>query len=177
MRQQPGDELMVTLEGQMMDRPSAEGGRPVPTLVVNRYISFWPGETCGGVGATSPLQETYWKLTRLRGKPIILKQNQREPSLVYHSAGNRVTGFAGCKELTGSYSVKGSDLTFGGVAVTLRGCIDGMDTESILVAALKAVLSWRIGGEHLELYDTVGRQSGDLRRVRCHRYVMACNKL
>jgi uncharacterized lipoprotein NlpE involved in copper resistance len=42
IRQQPGEELMVTIEGRMTDRPTAEGGRPVPTLVVDRYIGFWP---------------------------------------------------------------------------------------------------------------------------------------
>jgi heat shock protein HslJ len=156
LRQQPGEELMVTLEGQIMDRPGAEGGRPVPTLVINRYIGFWPGETCGGVGATSPLQETYWKLTRLQGKPVILKQNQKEPSLVFRKEGNRVTGYGGCNELTGTYTLKGNDLTFGGVAMTRRACIDGMDTEGIFAPALTGVRSWRILGEHLELYDASG---------------------
>jgi copper homeostasis protein (lipoprotein) len=156
IRQQPGEKLMVTIEGRMTDRPSAEGGRPVPTLVVDRYIGFWPGETCGGVGATSPLQETYWKLTRLQGKPVILKQNQKEPSLVFRSAGSRVTGFGGCNELTGTYSLKGNEITFGGVAVTQRACIDGMDTEGIFLTALKGVRSWKISGEHLELCDAAG---------------------
>jgi len=34
MRRQPGEELIVTLQGQVTTRPSADEGRPVPTLVV-----------------------------------------------------------------------------------------------------------------------------------------------
>jgi heat shock protein HslJ len=75
---------------------------------------------------------------------------------VFRKEGNRVTGYGGCNELTGTYTLKGNDLTFGGVAMTRRACIDGMDTEGIFAPALTGVRSWRILGEHLELYDASG---------------------
>jgi copper homeostasis protein (lipoprotein) len=58
-QRQPAEELLVNVEGQVAMRPSMEGGRPIPTLVVERYIGIWPGETCGAPLATAPLKETY----------------------------------------------------------------------------------------------------------------------
>jgi copper homeostasis protein (lipoprotein) len=152
-RRQPGEELMVTLEGQVASRPNMDTGRPVPNLIVERYIGAWPGETCGAPLATSPLQETYWKLTRLEGKPVIVAEKQREPSLVFRSEGNRVTGFSGCNNLTGAYSLKGAEISFNGVAATRMACIQGMDTEAVFLPVLGRVRTWKILGEHLELYD------------------------
>src|SRR5262245_19498512 len=157
LRQQPGEELLVTVEGQILDRPSLDGGHPVPTLVADRYINFWPGETCGTARANFPLQETFWRLTRLQGNPVILNPNQREPNLVFHSAGNRVTGYGGCNELTGAYTLKGNAITFSGVAMTQRACLDGGDMESVFSSTLGQVRSWKIFGEHLELYDASGK--------------------
>jgi copper homeostasis protein (lipoprotein) len=57
-RRLPAEELLVTIEGQVAMRPSMEGGRPIPSLIVERYIGIWPGETCGAPFTTSPLRET-----------------------------------------------------------------------------------------------------------------------
>jgi hypothetical protein len=73
-----------------------EGGRPISSLVVERNIGIWPGETCRAPFTTSPLRETYWKLTRLGDQPVIVAEKQREPSLVFRSQQGRVTGFGGC---------------------------------------------------------------------------------
>ena len=155
-RREPGEELMVSVEGQVMSRPSADGGRPVSTLVVTRYVGVWPGETCGAANATSPLQETYWKLTRLQDKPVIVAQNQREPNLVFRKE-NRVTGSGGCNELTGIYTLKANEIAFSGVASTLRACLAGMETEGAFLKMLGNVRSWKILGEHLELNDQSGK--------------------
>ncbi|MCU1275590.1 MAG: Heat shock protein [Bryobacterales bacterium] len=117
-QRQPGEELLVTLEGQVAVRPSADGARPTSTLVVDRYIGIWPGETCGAVLATSPLQETYWKLTRFEDTPVIVAENQRESNLVFRSQQNRVSGSGGCNNLTASYNLNGSEITFSGVPAT-----------------------------------------------------------
>ncbi len=44
-RRQAGEELLATIEGQVVMRPNADGGRPTPTLVIERYTGIWPGET------------------------------------------------------------------------------------------------------------------------------------
>lgn len=156
MRQQPGEELLVTLEGRIIERASGEGDPPVPALVVDRYIGMWPGETCGAPGATPPLQETYWKLTRVQGKPVIVSPKRREASLTLRKQENAVTGFTGCNDLSGTYTLKGNQITFKGFAATLLACLDVMETENAFLPALKTVRSWRIVGEHLELYNDKG---------------------
>jgi copper homeostasis protein (lipoprotein) len=156
-RRQPGEELLVSVEGQVAMRPGMDGGQPTPTLIVERYIGIWPGETCGAAFATSPLQETYWKLTRLGDKPVILAEKQREPHLVFRSEQNRLTGFGGCNRLTGSYSLKGNEVTFGPIAATRMACVQGMELEGEFFKALEGVRTWKILGEHLELYGADGR--------------------
>jgi uncharacterized lipoprotein NlpE involved in copper resistance len=46
-RSRPGEELLVNLEGRVTMRPRMEGEGQHPTLVVERFIGIWPGETCG----------------------------------------------------------------------------------------------------------------------------------
>lgn len=156
VRRQPGEELMATLEGQVAIRPNPDGGRPIPTLVVERYIGIWPGETCGATSSTASLQETYWKLTRIADQPVIVAPNQREPNLVFRTEQSRVTGSGGCNSLTGAYKLNGSELIISGVAATRMACIEGMDTEAAFFKALENVRSWKILGQHLELYDSGG---------------------
>jgi copper homeostasis protein (lipoprotein) len=152
-RREPAEELLVSVEGQVAMRPGMDGSQPVPTLVLERYIGIWPGETCGAPFATSPLQETYWKLTRLEDKPVILAEKQREPSLVFRSEQSRLTGFGGCNNLAGSYTLKGNELTLGRIAATRKACLEGLDIEGAFFKALEKVRTWKIFGEHLELYD------------------------
>lgn len=156
MRRQPADDVMVNVEGQIAMRPSADGGKPTPTLVVERYIGIWPGETCGAPFSTAKLEETYWKLTRLEGKPVIVAEKQREPSLTFRSEAKRVTGSGGCNSLSGSYKLDGFTLTFGNMAATQMACMQGMETEAALLKALPKVRTWKILGQHLELYDAGG---------------------
>lgn len=45
-RKVPGEALLVSLDGQIAMRPGADGGAPVPTLVVERLTKVWSGATC-----------------------------------------------------------------------------------------------------------------------------------
>lgn len=155
-RRQPDEELMVEIEGEIANRPRPDGGQPVPTLIVTRYIGVWPGETCGNPGATSSLQETYWKLTRLDGKPIVLAERQREPYLILRIEQSGVAGFGGCNGLGGSYTLDGANIAFGPLISTMMACAEGMDTERSFHQALSNTRTWTIAGEHLEFRDSEG---------------------
>jgi copper homeostasis protein (lipoprotein) len=63
-RREPGEKLLVTLDGRVAMRPKMEGEGQQPTLVVERFIRVWPGETCGARFATEALENTYWKDAR-----------------------------------------------------------------------------------------------------------------
>ena len=155
-KRQPAEELLVTVEGQVAMRPNADGGRPTPTLVVESYSGIWPGETCGAPKSTSSLRDTYWKLTRIGDKPVILAEKQREPHLVFRSESSRVTGFSGCNNMSGGYNTDGKGMTLTGLISTRMACVQGMDTEASFLKALGSVSTWKISGQHLELYDAGG---------------------
>jgi copper homeostasis protein (lipoprotein) len=152
-RREPGEELLVSLEGQIAMRPKMEGDGVQPKLVVERFINVWPGETCGAQFATANLENTYWKLTRLRNDAVIVGDKQREPHLVLRSQDRRLGGAGGCNRLTGSYELDGDKLAFGKMAATKMACLHAMDTEQSFLDALAQVKTWKIVGEHLELFD------------------------
>ena len=156
VRRQPGEKLLVDLEGRIEMRSSMEGDAFQPTLVVDRYIGVWPGETCGARFATEPLEDTYWKLTRLGEEPVFVYEQQREPSLVLYSENHRVSGSGGCNRFKGTYQLNGEEIHFGPLASTRMACPKGMDTEDAYFVALEHVKTWNVIGQHLELYDLNG---------------------
>ena len=127
-----GNEVKLEL---MSTKPS---GGPAPTM---------PAE---------PLRETYWKLMELEGKPVTAADQQQEAHLVFRTQDNRISGSGGCNRLMGSYAVEGDAIHFKGVASTMMACLHGMETEQAFVGALNKVQSWKITGNHLELYDGTG---------------------
>ncbi len=155
-RHEPGEAILVTVEGLAAMRPGMEGDKPVPTLVVEKYLGIWPGESCGAPLAISNLQETYWKLTRIEGKPVVVAERQREPHMVLRREGDRVTGFGSCNSFTGTYKLEDSSLSFRGVAATMMACMAGMEQESLFMKALGQGRKYKITGEHLELFDESG---------------------
>jgi heat shock protein HslJ len=102
---------------------------------------------------TVPLEETYWRLTRLDDKPVKLAENQREPNIVFRAAENRVSGFSGCNGFGGAYKVNGDEITLKGIISTKRACLKGMEIEGQFFSALNKVSKWKITGQELELYD------------------------
>jgi copper homeostasis protein (lipoprotein) len=156
-RRQPGETLLVSLEGQVAMRPRMEGGGRQHSLVVERFGGVWPGESCGSRTSTEPLENTYWKLTRLGNAPVNVAPGTRELHFILQPASRRVSGFSGCNQLTGSYELKGDRLTFGQMAGTMMACPNGMDTERAFLDALQKASTTKITRQHLELFDTSGK--------------------
>jgi copper homeostasis protein (lipoprotein) len=158
LRKEPGEPLLVSVDGEVKLLPRMEGKGVLPTLVVHRLIGVSPGENCGTRLATAGLFDTYWVLTALNGKPVTVaaKPVPREPSLVLHTEQQRVAGSTGCNRLSGSYTLKGNELSFGTLAGTMMACVEGMEMETAFLEALAQVRRWRIAGIHLELMDAGG---------------------
>lgn len=152
MQPQPGQELKVTLVGRIAMRPKMEGEGLQPMLVVDEFQSTWPRETCGAHLSTAGLENTYWRLTRLGGAPVVLPPDQREPHLVLHTEDHRAAGFSGCNRFTGEYRLEGDNLRFGRFASTRMACVGGMEIEQAFLKALTETRAWKIAGEHLELF-------------------------
>ena len=121
-----------------------------------RFVGLWPGETCGPRHSEASLENTYWKLTRLGGRPVETGAGGREISLTLAAKDRRAYGFGGCNRFSGAYELDGKRLVFRQVAATRMACAEGMDREAAFLQALESTASWKIAGEHLELYDAGG---------------------
>lgn len=98
------------------------------------------------------LINTYWKLMKLDGAPVIAKENFREAHMVLHQDASRLAGATGCNTLMGSYQVENEHITFNQVATTKRACpAPQMETERNFLAALKQTTAWRVEGARLVL--------------------------
>ena len=105
-------------------------------------------------GAT--LENTYWKLTRIGGKPAEIGAGGHEVFMMFAGEGRRVQGFSGCNRFTGGYELDGKRLVFKQMAGTRMACMEGMEQEAAFLKALESTASWEIRGEHLELFDAGG---------------------
>ena len=155
-QQRPGEELLIEIEGHIAQRPAMEGAETVESLVIDRFIGIWPRETCGAQRATAPLRSTYWRITRLGGRSIVVGDGQREPHMLLRMDG-RFTGSSGCNQLMGAYKVDTSSINIGPLSMTRKACPNGLEQEQALTAALEAATTWKIIGEHLELFDDEGQ--------------------
>ncbi|MCP9859995.1 MULTISPECIES: hypothetical protein [unclassified Cyanobium] len=65
---QPGQPLLVELQGRITQRPSMEAGQPPRrTLVVETFGTIRPGQECPSP-RVAPLQSTNWRLQPLDGR-------------------------------------------------------------------------------------------------------------
>jgi copper homeostasis protein (lipoprotein) len=156
-RRKSGEALLVSLDGRIAPRPSAEAGRPPErSLVVERFTGVWPQESCGNPVEDSPLRGTYWKLVRLGGMPVEVAANQREPHLTFARDQLRVSGTGGCNRVTGSFEVDGEKLRLRALAGTRMACEGGMEQEQRFLESMAKVERHRIRGSHLDMLDASG---------------------
>jgi heat shock protein HslJ len=157
-RLEPGQALLVSLQGAVAQRPSAEENQPPRSaLVVERFIEARPRETCGNPLADSLLRNTYWKLLSLDGAPMHVGERQREPHLIFADGGEpRVSGSGGCNRVMGGFELDGDKLRLRKMATTMKACLDGMEQEQQFLRAMEKVERYRIAGSHMEMLDATG---------------------
>ena len=123
-------------------------------------------------GASSRLENIYWKLTQLGKTKISAASQEQAAHLIFYSRTHRVSGSGGCNRVTGSYQVDGEQLTFSQMAGTLMACIAGMDTEKAFLQALGRVNKWKIKGQFLYLLGDgkvlAKLEAGSIRRPDHH---------
>jgi len=155
VRKEPGEELKVSLEGQIVHRMPVEGPGPVRMLVPDRFIGVWPGQTCPSPVHQVELHHTYWRLTSLDGEYPRRVPNQREPHLVFREDG-RVTGSDGCNRLIGVFELDNSSMDISQLATTRKACLEGMGEAKRFAELLDEISRYRIIGQHLEMLDSSG---------------------
>ena len=70
---------------------------------------------------------------------------------------NKMRGFTGCNQITGSYSVNITSspqiLRFNKINTTEKFCTEGMEQQNSIVPMLQKVNSYKISGDSLFLYN------------------------
>jgi putative lipoprotein len=62
----------------------------------------------------------------------------------------------GCNQISGRYETSGATLAFSQLISTEKACVDGMDRDQALSAALAGTTAFRIDGSRLEIMDAPG---------------------
>lgn len=111
-----------------------------------------------GCASTSPassraaLTNTYWKLTELHGARVTMAPGQEREVRITLGDDGKVSGFTGCNQLMGGYTVAAEVLRFTQLGSTRMMCPPpAMQLESAVLAHLNSVTGFRIEGEQLIL--------------------------
>ncbi|MEQ1585875.1 MAG: META domain-containing protein [Cyclobacteriaceae bacterium] len=107
-----------------------------------------------GVPKERPLEDTYWVLTELDGKPIATINEAKKLHVLLNPVTKTASGFAGCNQFTGEYTLEGKKLSLKNVASTRMFCQETMEIETRFLQALAETDSYKIE-EHV-LFLTKG---------------------
>ena len=102
--------------------------------------------------SNAALENTYWKLIELNGRPVQTFPGEREAHILLFSG--HASGSSGCNKLMGRYTVSAGTLRIGPLASTRMACPPAMmEQETTLTATFDRPSSYRITGETLTLFD------------------------
>ncbi|MBT8051444.1 MAG: META domain-containing protein [Xanthomonadales bacterium] len=147
-----GGALLVEVDGRFQERVSMEGNRNEVMLIVDSFEAILPEQSCLPP-VDEPLINTYWKLRELDGQTVTTPEGQREAHIILAKDESRVRGFAGCNNFFGTHQVDGDSLSFSSLGTTMMACLEGMDTETGVLAALEASQRYEISGAMLSLFE------------------------
>ena len=98
-----------------------------------------------------------WQLASFpEGQGVVAEGN--EATMEFDGETGQVAGSAGCNRYAGGYEASGDSLSFGLLHMTMMACPDDDRTrqETVFVAALESVASYRIENGELLLFDEAG---------------------
>jgi copper homeostasis protein (lipoprotein) len=150
--------LMARIDGVVAQRPRMEGAGTIPTVVVERFVSVTPGETCERPASAATLRNTYWRIVTLAGEQIAVEDGRREPYLLLRLDAPRFAATVGCNQMLGGFETAGTALRFHPGPSTMMACPAPLDVqERTLAEALAATASYRLDGTALALLTADGR--------------------
>lgn len=102
--------------------------------------------------STASLTNTYWKLVELHGARVTMTPEQEREVRITLDDNGKITGFTGCNQVMGGYTVAADLLRFTQLAGTRMMCPPpAMQLESAVLANLNSVTGFRIEAERLIL--------------------------
>ena len=115
-----------------------------------------PAQADGG-NLPAPLEGGAWRLTELPGESSAALARLPRPVTARFDSG-RLTGFAGCNQFSGSYTLDGDALKIGQVASTQMACPEpGSSIERAFHAALSGTLRYAIDGDDMVATNAAGQ--------------------
>lgn len=145
-----GVDLVVFLKDAACSDGMSDIEHPVTARVSLADGRFLAG-CCRVVATPTAFERTSWRLVDLPGvDPAMLSSLARGPSLRFDAG--RVSGFAGCNNLMGSYTLDGDRLTLGQLAGTMMACPgEAMTLERSFHGALNGTHRVAVTGDRLTL--------------------------
>lgn len=113
--------------------------------------------------APKSLIGTHWTLVKLRSEDAGVGAGGKAPSIELAAEPPRISGFAGCNQFTGGYTLDGDGLSFSELAMTMRACDEGMDLEGEIAKVLEETRRFVIAGDLLSLFSEDGNKVAELR--------------
>lgn len=160
---EPGLPLMASFDGEIIPDTGPDGAGQV---TVRRFVGVWPDEACERAMIPPTLRNTYWRIVRLGDSEISALPERREPSLILRAGEKNFSATAGCRALSGRFSLEDASLKFADLQGSAADCLKPVaDMEDRLVGVLAATARWRIAGQSLELFDDTGHQLASLQAV------------
>jgi putative lipoprotein len=123
---------------------------------VNLMLKRVANPTAADGGDAVTLENTYWALTHLGSEAIELTEHSQQPHLRLDATSSHAGGSGDCNRFSGGYALDGNTLTFGQLAMTMMACIEGMDVDNRLAAALSDTKTFTVEGRQLQLVDAGG---------------------
>jgi heat shock protein HslJ len=123
-------------------------------------VSLPDGRHLGGccrvpAAASAALENATWRLTGLPGRELP-GAGERE-AVTVRLADGRVTGFSGCNQLMGSYTLDGGTLVLGQLAGTMMACPEpARSIEDQFLGAFSGTMRFVVEGDHLTLMPGSG---------------------
>ena len=146
-KKEPAEYVKVELVGHIVLR---DGN--VPTLIVKKFINIIPKELCQNQNSKASLENTYWKLTMLNGKPLAnTKAHSTEAYMILDQG--KIKGNSGCNVMGGKYNLNNDKISLSnkGMMMTRMFCKGSVEAE--FIKALKKMYRYEIKGEYLEIFD------------------------
>lgn len=122
-----------------------------------------------GVPKERPLENTYWVLTEMDSKPIATINETKKLHVLLNPVTKTASGFAGCNQFTGSYTVEGKKLSIKDLASTRMFCQETMEMETRFLQVLQEVDEFKIKEHELFLIK------GDLQIAKFQAEVKTAN--
>lgn len=113
--------------------------------------------------APRSLTGTRWVIVKLRSEDAGVGAGGKPASVELSAEPSRISGFAGCNQLSGGYALDGDQLSFSKMAMTMRACPDGMELEREVAKVLEETRRFAIAGDVLHLFSGEGTKVAELR--------------